>query len=438
MKRRLIGIVFFGLCTYPSSGQTVSVEEVVQLSLQKNFDVKLLENSVALANNDNRFGFSVFIPTINATGTTQRSTNNSRNLPFNLPENVNPSAKSINTNANVQLVWTLFDGTRMFATRRRISNMFELSKLNSRNQMINTAANAITLYYGIARQEQQYKAVQEQVSVSEERVKLAERKLQVGTGGKPELLQAKVDLNAFRTAILLQETLIQQLKDQLNGALGGELPPNFEVSDSIPFDHSITFDQIAEDIENHNLQLASIRQSIEVASNQLQEARAGRSPIINFIGGINVINRQENEVQVTPATQQYTQSSGYNYGLQVQIPLVNAMNVNRTIGQTRINKARQQLIYDQQSLVVMVNVRVAFASYDNARRTLVIEEENILLAKENVTIALEGFRRGITTFIELRTAQQSLADAYNRLIAARFNAKVSETELLRLRGSLIN
>lgn len=438
MKRRLIGIIFFGLCTITSSGQAVSVEEVVQLSLQKNYDVKLLENSVALANNDNRFGFSVFIPSINATGTTQRSTNNSRNLPFNLPENVNPSAKSINTNANVQLVWTLFDGTRMFATRRRISNLFELSKLNSRNQMINSAANAITLYYGIARQEQQYKAVQEQVSVSEERVKLAERKLQVGTGGKPELLQAKVDLNAFRTAILLQETLIQQLKDQLNGALGGELPPNFEVSDSIPFDHSITFDQIAEDIENHNLQLASIRQNIEVASSQLQEARAGRSPVINFIGGINIINRQENEVQVTPATQKYTQSSGYNYGIQVQIPLVNAMNVNRTIGQTKINKERQQLLYDQQRLVVMVNVRVAFASYDNARRTLVIEEENILLAKENVSIALEGFRRGITTFIELRTAQQSLADAYNRLIAARYNAKVSETELLRLRGSLIN
>ena len=68
---------------------------------------------------------------------------------------------------------------------------------------------------------------------------------------------------------------------------------------------------------------------------------------------------------------------------------------------------------------------------------MLIEEENILLAKENVTIALEGFRRGITTFIELRTAQQSLADAYNRLIAARFNAKVSETELLRLQGALL-
>ena len=113
------------------------------------------------------------------------------------------------------------------------------------------------------------------------------------------------------------------------------------------------------------------------------------------------------------------------------------MNTNRLIGQAKINLERQKLIYDQQVTIVMVNIRVAFTNYENAKKTLLIEEENILLAKENVTIALEGFRRGITTFIELRTAQQSLADAYNRLIAARFNAKLSETELLRLQGALL-
>ena len=76
-------------------------------------------------------------------------------------------------------------------------------------------------------------------------------------------------------------------------------------------------------------------------------------------------------------------------------------------------------------------------NYDNAKKILLVEEETIGLAKENVFIALESFKRGVTTFIELRTAQQSLADAYNRLISARYNAKVAETELLRLSGGLL-
>jgi outer membrane protein TolC len=84
-----------------------------------------------------------------------------------------------------------------------------------------------------------------------------------------------------------------------------------------------------------------------------------------------------------------------------------------------------------------VGVRNAYLNYDNARKILQIEEETILLAKENVFIALESFRRGVTTFIELRTAQQSLADAYTRLISARYLAKLAETELLRLKGALL-
>ena len=50
---------------------------------------------------------------------------------------------------------------------------------------------------------------------------------------------------------------------------------------------------------------------------------------------------------------------------------------------------------------------------------------------------MESFKRGVSTFIEQRTAQQSLEDAYNRLINARYLAKVAETELLRLSGDLL-
>ena len=94
-------------------------------------------------------------------------------------------------------------------------------------------------------------------------------------------------------------------------------------------------------------------------------------------------------------------------------------------------------MYDQQKQQVDVGVRNAYVNYDNAKKVLLIEEENILLAKENVVIALEGFKRGITTFIELRTAQQSLAEGYNRLINARYQAKIAETELLRSNGGLL-
>ena len=118
-------------------------------------------------------------------------------------------------------------------------------------------------------------------------------------------------------------------------------------------------------------------------------------------------------------------------------PILNGFNNRRLIQQARISSDRQTLLYQQQKVDIDVRLRNAFVNYVNAKEVLVIEEENILLAKENLAITLEIFKRGLTTFIELRTAQQSLADAYDRVINARFLAKVAETELLRLNSGLL-
>jgi outer membrane protein len=107
------------------------------------------------------------------------------------------------------------------------------------------------------------------------------------------------------------------------------------------------------------------------------------------------------------------------------------------IKQAEINYQRQELFFGQQKVSLNAMLKNAFINYDNAKKVLVVQEETILLAKENVMIALESFKRNATTAIELRTAQQSLADAYNSLISARYNAKLAETELLRIGGTLI-
>jgi outer membrane protein len=121
----------------------------------------------------------------------------------------------------------------------------------------------------------------------------------------------------------------------------------------------------------------------------------------------------------------------------VNLPILTGFNTRRLNQQARIEVDRQTLLFDQLKTNVNVGLQNAYINYENAKKILIIEEENIGLAKENVFIALESFKRGVTTFIELRTAQQSLADAYNTLISARYLTKVAETELLRLSGGLL-
>lgn len=214
------------------------------------------------------------------------------------------------------------------------------------------------------------------------------------------------------------------------------LPVEYDISDSIPIQLDLHVSNFEQSFEKTNRTLLAAKKGIDIASATLWETKAMQSPVFNFTSNYN-FSKTENNLATSAVSLLYSRVKGFNYGFSLSVPIFNGFNTRTIIQRAQTGVQRQQLIYDQQKSIAQVGIRNAFISYDNARQTLIIEEENIILAKENVFIALEGFKRGITTFIELRTAQQSLQEAYNRLIAVRYRAKVAETELLRLQGVLV-
>ncbi len=437
MKRSFLFISCFVLSALITLAQEkVALDQVISSTLEKNYDIQLSKNNSKNVSLDNQYAFGAFLPQVNANGSMVWNSSNQVLEFANTANNKDGEAASNSTNGSVALNWTLFDGTKMFATRMRVAAIARQGELQVKDQMTNTISGVINTYFNIVRQKQQLNAIREQMAVSEERVKLAERKLSVGIGSKPELLQAKVDLNAQRTQVLQQEANIALLKEQMNAQTGMTLPLSYDVADSIPVNLDLKLDELADNIENSNFTLQASKWNLVIADKLLHERRAGFFPVVSLTGAY-VYSKTDNTKLLNPFSSIYFQNQGYNYGFAVSLPILNGFNNRRLIEQSKINADRQQLVYDQQKLTMNVGLKNAFTSYENARKILVVEEENILLAKENVNIALESFRRGIATFIELRTAQQSLSEAYNRLIAARYNMKTSETELLRLKGGLL-
>lgn len=428
-------VLFF--VVFVSFSQTVvTVEEVVQMAVQKNFDIRVAQATAATQFTDKRFIYGAFLPTVNLSGSYLINNNNVKSAPWTGATIEKYGVGSETQNPGIQVAWTLFDGTKMFATRRRVVQQAELGEANIRFQINNTVATTMTNFYNIVRQQQQLKAIEEVTSVNLERVKVAERKLDVGIGAKPELLQAKVDLNAQRTLAIQQEILIQQIKDQLNGQLAFGLPEKFAIADTIPINMNLQLEEIISSIENSNQAVQVAKKNVEIASTSVRENIAGRYPVVQLVGAYNY-NNNLNKVQFSPYALKQSTSYGYNVGIAISVPILNNMNTSRLIAQARVTEERMKAIYEQQRVLAIVGVENAFTNYENSKKILALQEENLLLAKENVTIALAGFKRGITTFIELRTAQQSLSDSYNQLIAARYNAKAAEIELLRLSGKLL-
>jgi outer membrane protein TolC len=436
MKRKLLLPFFLFAITNLIAQEKVTLDQVIKTTMEKNYDVVLSKNNADSKRTDNEYAFGAFLPQVSATGALGWSKTHQILEFTNTANNKDGQAEANTTNASIATTWTLFDGTKMFATRMRIEALAKQSDLQVKDQMINTLATTVVNYYNIVRQKQQLNAIREQMAVNEERVKLAEKKLSVGTGAKPELLQAKVDLNAQRALAVQQEATIAQLKEQLNLLTGRSLGQSFDVSDSIEINLNLTLSELTENIELNNYSLQAAKWNLFISDRALYESKASRSPVISFNGAYSYATT-DNTKLLNPFSSIYFKNAGFNYGIGVSMPILTGLNTRRIIEQSRINLSRQQLLYDQQKLTVSTSLQNAFINYENAKKVLLIEEENILLAKENVSIALEAFRRGISTFIELRTAQQSLSDTYNQLITARYNAKAAEIELLRLSGKLL-
>lgn len=432
----LIALVFSFLTFSLKAQEMVTLNDVIQLSLEKDYDIHLAQNALSAAETDDRYSFGALLPRVNATASKTWNNNNQKQLLADNTERKRDGIKSENISASAQLQWLLFDGTRMFAARERISEIAAQGELLLLDQMVNTVSSVINNYYFIVALKQQLKATQEQMAVSEERVKLAELKLEVGTGGKPELLQAKIDLNSQRRQVVEQTTAIRQVKDQLNGLVGMQLSENFDVADTILIDLSLDREEIMAEISKRNFELQALKKNIDISNLTIRERRGELFPFLYFNSNYN-FSKTENEVAINNFTPLFNQNQGFNYGFSLTFPILNGFDTRRRIRLAHIDAERQQIQYDQRQTEVTVEAKNAFDNYYNAREVMMIGEETILLARENVHIALEGFKRGVTTFIELRTAQISLEAAYTELITARYNAKVAETELLRLCGRLV-
>jgi len=435
--RSLLLLIFSLVFVQSATAQQVlSLEEAIAAALKNNYDILLTRNDSASYALDKQYANAAFLPRLNGTAGMTYNVNAQKQ---ELQDGRKPSANGIRTNnlsAAVNLNWTLFDGLKMFVTRNKLTEFEQLGTLGVKTQVVNSIAAVITNYYNITRQKQQLKAIEELISINEERVKLADKKLSVGLGSKPELLQAKVDLNAQKVLQLQQQTLIAQLRDQLSQLIGFKSGETYDVQDSIPINTGLQYGDLRNNLETNSPALLFAQKNIDIARLTVKERKAELMPVVSFNSAYN-FSRTNNQTVINTFTPLLNQTRGFNYGFGATIPILNGFNGRRLVKQAQLDVQYQQLTYDNLRSQADVGLSNAFKDYELQKKLLALEEDNINLAKENVMIALERFRQGVSVFLELREAQRSLEDAYNRLIAARYNTKLAETELLRVKGDLV-
>ena len=432
-KHFIYFLILLSFCSAESfSQETLTLEKVIGITLSNNFSINIARNESEIASNNSTIGNAGFLPTIDASGSYIKSSNDTKQEYFDGRTIDRTGAKSTNITAGVNLNWTIFDGLQMFGNLDVLKELNKIGRVNFKAEVENNIADVTGTYYNLIREKQVLDVLKETITISEERVRIAESKKDVGTGSKFDLRQAQVDLNEDRSNLLKEELTYEQLKVSLNQLMGRNVDSDFNVSDTIIVNKNLNLDELKNLIIDSNTTLDIAQKNLNLSEINLGLARSEWFPTISMIGGYNYTN-SESEAGFVKSNKNYSLS----YGLSASFNLFNGLNTSRKIENAKIDVENSRLKLSQVKIEVEANLLNTYKKYLNSLQLVQLEEENLLVAQESVDIALERLKLGNITPLEFRETQRKLIDAKSRLVAALFDAKTAETELLKLSGKLI-
>lgn len=433
MHKKIFLILFLlPLLHVAQTGGHFSYENVVELALKNNFDIQLAKNNASIAETQNTYGNAGFLPKVDLNANATIASNNTKQeFSSGLTVDKNGVASN-NVAAGVYLNWTIFDGLKMFATKEKLNFLEENGQLNLKLQIESTIQQVTLAYYQIVKQEQLIKGIKAAKAVSDERIKIAENKLAVGSGSNVELLQAKLDLNAQKSNLLSQQNLLNQYKSDLLVLLKTDPYSSFGVDSTFAFTDIKSAEEIKQNIEKTNTSILLAQKNISISNQYIKEMRAQRMPKLGLTANY-LYGRSENAAGFTLLNQ----NLGSNVGLTFSWNLFNGFNTSNQIKVARLMLDNSNVEAESTKYLLFSAGNIAYTQWLGAKEMLKLEEENIKLAEESLKITTERLKIGLGNYLEIKESQRSYEDAITRLVDARYNLKTSETALRKLTGELI-
>jgi outer membrane protein TolC len=423
-------------------GAPLTLEEAIRLGLENNYGIRIAQRDEEVVRNNVTRGNAGQLPTISGNASRTFNLNYSRQQLNNTEPRVVSGGKANGLALGVGLNWTIFDGLGMFIAYDRLRTLEQQQQQVTRATLEQTVADISDAYYTVVRERGKIRAFEEALKVGQARIDLTQAQVDVGVTAKVELLTAQVDFNADRALLIQQQEALATAKANLNNLLGRNPATDLSPADSIVVNRGLNKEQVVAGIQQRNPLLQQARLGVDVATLERRQVAATRLPQVDLVGGYN-LNRNINNAAFinTPQGSSLATNTnrvyGPNYGVVASVPIFDGFNRRRLEQNARVNIERSKLQLDQTQLDLNTQAEQAFLQYQNRLQLLDLEEANILLARQNVAIALERYRLGLLNQLALREAQRNQLNAENRLLDARFNAKQAEVVLRQLSGELV-
>ena len=433
MMKKIWMFLFFMVPAIVSSQEMMDLQECLRRGLEKNYDLRITRNEELISDNNVTLGNAGFLPDVSLnSGYTLRNSNTDQ---FPVEEGEVVQSRNANTytlDAGVNLNWTLFEGFRVQTNYKRLQEMQTIGELNTRRAMEDFVASLTAEYYNYVQQQLRLGNLKYAVSLSKERLRIVEARYQVGSLSRLDLQQARVYFNADSSLLIQQYEILHSSRIKLNELMGGDVDHSFMAEDStIVFDMLLSKEELLNAALQQNTILLLTEKNKTLSELELKNLQSRNFPYLRLNTGYGFTHYDYNRGAL-----ERQRNWGPNVGVTLGYTLFDGFNRSREQKNARITLLNRELEIERSRLALQSDFANMWMSYQNNMELTQLEIESLRNAELNYEIAMERYKIGDLSGLELREAQNSLLEAEQRLLTAQYRTKLYEISLLQISGNV--
>jgi len=407
--------------------------QAIKLTLENNLNIKLIENSRDIAKNNASILNSGYLPTA--------SLNSSSNISYQDIEIVageqNGSvedSKNESNSTNISLNYVLFDGMGRKYNYKRFKEIYKKSEIEVKDVIEKTILQLFGVYYEVARLIEENKIIKSSLSISKERLKKRKIQLEYGQTTGLEVLNAEVDMNLDSINYLNSLKILSNTKRDLNLVMNIDLNTNHSINTDFRFITSEKMIDIFNNAKKNNSYLQILEKDVLISDYNLKATKSSYLPTIGLNGSYGW-NESINDNQYAFYNENSTNGLSGAISLNWNIfsggnRITNNKNAKLNFTNSKIKKQKIELEFER-------DIKNAYSNYENSLFILNAQQMNLETNNNNFKRNQEKYALGQVTSIEFRKAQLNFLNAKLSVNKAKFEAKLSELQVLQLAGEIL-
>lgn len=430
-------LILFSTVSVSSQEKVLTKEEVIAMALEENFGIRIANNEVEIAENNQSIWNSGYLPSLTGLAGANYDLNDRITEPENGDVVDQQGIESNRYNASINVGYTLFDGLGRYYNYKSLKEQYDLSQLDARETVENSILQIMSVYYEVARLSENIDVLKETLEISKNRVTRAQYQFDYGQANNLVVLNARVDVNNDSIRLIETEQQIKNTKRDLNVLLNREISDNeFQVDTTVNFVSELQLKSYIDEAEINNVSLLQIEQSLEISDYDIKINKSGYLPAVDLNGSYGWNKNRSAASAFFPGST--TTTDGFAAGISLRWDIFDTGRTRVLVKNSEIRYQNQEIRKQQLESEIKRDIANALGNYENKLYILEVQEENVSTNLDNFNRSQEQYKLGRITSIEFRQAQINLLDARTSLNLAKYDAKLAELQVLQLTGQLLN